>query len=217
MKYTVYKITNQINNKVYIGKHQTNNLNDDYMGSGKHLKRAIELYGIENFTKDILYVFDSEDAMNSKEAELVTEEFCSRDDTYNLCAGGKGGFNYINTNRLNNTGVRVVSETQKARVSAQFKAQNISKEWKAKRVQKIRERFGCKAFTNFKGKQHTEESKQKMSTSKKGTKTGGNNSYARTVVADGVVFSTIKEAAAKLGIGTGAVNYRLKRGIYTSL
>ncbi len=40
MYYTVYKITNQINGKIYIGSHKTNDLNDRYMGSGKYLIRA---------------------------------------------------------------------------------------------------------------------------------------------------------------------------------
>lgn len=96
MFYTVYKITNKINGKIYIGKHQTKDLNDDYMGSGKHLRHAIEKYGIENFEKEILFHFDNEAEMNLKEAELVTEEFCLREDTYNLCPGGKGGWGYLN-------------------------------------------------------------------------------------------------------------------------
>lgn len=44
MYYLIYKITNNVNNKIYIGKHQTENKDDDYMGSGKIIKRAIEEY-----------------------------------------------------------------------------------------------------------------------------------------------------------------------------
>lgn len=96
MFYTIYQITNKINGKIYIGKHQTKDLNDGYMGSGKHLRCAIEKYGIENFTKEILFKFDNETDMNAKEAELVTEEFCLKEDNYNLCPGGHGGWGYIN-------------------------------------------------------------------------------------------------------------------------
>ena len=101
MFYTIYKITNKIDNKIYIGKHQTENLDDGYMGSGKHLKRAQKKHGIQNFVKEILFTFDSEDQMNAKEKELVTEEFCKRKDTYNLCPGGHGGFGFINEAGLN--------------------------------------------------------------------------------------------------------------------
>jgi hypothetical protein len=95
--YTIYQINNLVNGKIYIGKHITSDLDDDYMGSGKHLRRAIAKYGIENFQKDILFVFDNEADMNTKEAELVTAEFVLEDTNYNLCVGGQGGFSYINT------------------------------------------------------------------------------------------------------------------------
>ena len=100
MFYTIYKITCSVNNKIYIGKHQTKDLDDGYMGSGQSLRRAQKKYGLDKFTKEILFVFDSEEEMNAKEKELVTEEFCTREDTYNLCPGGKGGFGYINANGL---------------------------------------------------------------------------------------------------------------------
>ena len=91
MYYTIYKTTNLINGKIYIGKHQTSNLNDSYLGSGKGIKNAVKKYGRENFRKDILFVFESEKEMNAKEKELITEEFVSRNDTYNAGVGGEGG------------------------------------------------------------------------------------------------------------------------------
>ena len=73
MKYTIYQITNLINKKIYIGKHQTQNINDNYFGSGIALLKAIAKHGKENFVKEILFVFDTEEEMNNKEKELITE------------------------------------------------------------------------------------------------------------------------------------------------
>ena len=91
MFYTIYQITNNVNGKIYIGMHQTKDLNDNYMGSGLKLRNAYKKYGVKNFKKEILFILDTREEMIQKEKELVTEEFCRRNDTYNICIGGHGG------------------------------------------------------------------------------------------------------------------------------
>ena len=91
MQYTIYQITNLINNKIYIGQHQTLNIHDSYYGSGNAILASIKKYNKSNFKKDILFIFNSKKDMNLKEIELVNSDFVSRCDTYNIALGGAGG------------------------------------------------------------------------------------------------------------------------------
>lgn len=92
MYYTVYKTTNLLNGKFYIGKHQTKDLDDDYFGSGELLKRAIKKHGKENFKKEILELHETEEAMNAAERRLVIVGPKS----YNLNKGGHGNWHAAN-------------------------------------------------------------------------------------------------------------------------
>lgn len=84
----VYRTTNLVNGKEYIGVHSTDNLNDGYIGSGKRLAIAIRKYGIENFKREILEFFSSRNSAFEREAELVNEEYRNDPNTYNLNLGG---------------------------------------------------------------------------------------------------------------------------------
>ena len=53
----VYKITNKINNKIYVGQKTVGEL-DGYWGSGKLINRSIEKYGVKNFIMEILEEVD---------------------------------------------------------------------------------------------------------------------------------------------------------------
>ena len=135
MFYIVYKTTNKINSKFYIGTHKTVNLNDDYLGSGKLLNRAIKKYGIENFTREILFVFNNSEDMFAKEAEIVTDKFLAENNTYNLKKGGEGGFDFINSNKIGGFGGRSHSIESREKISKSMRGRvlgEMSKEHREK-------------------------------------------------------------------------------------
>lgn len=93
--YYLYKTTNNINGKFYIGVHATKNLDDGYLGSGVLLNRAIKKYGVEHFSKEILKFFESEKEMYEMEKEIVNQDLVENKDNYNITCGGHGGFSHI--------------------------------------------------------------------------------------------------------------------------
>lgn len=197
MYYTIYKTTNLANGKIYIGKHQTTDLNDGYLGSGKLLKRAIEKYGVNNFKKEILFVFDNESDMNAKETELVTSDYLLDENTYNLCVGGQGGFSYINGNGLNLYGsntenlirgkldsTKIIEKIKEAGKYSEF-CENISKGM----ANKYKE--GWNPWLN---KNHKEETKRKISESLTLKQSGNKNSqYGTMWITNGTENKKIKK------------------------
>lgn len=97
MFYYLYKITNNVNNKIYVGIHKTINLDDGYFGSGLNITRAVKKYSKKNFTKEILEFFTSEQEMFTREREIVNSNFIKHPLTYNIVEGGHGSFSYINS------------------------------------------------------------------------------------------------------------------------
>jgi group I intron endonuclease len=161
MYYTVYKITNRINGKIYIGSHKTKDLNDNYMGSGKYLKYSQEKHGIENFTKEILFVFDTPELMYAKEAEIVNDEFLAEENTYNLKLGGYGGFDYLNAWKENPTHsadhyLKMSLRLKEKYPNSPMYGRKHSEDSKSKNSQS---NLGNQRFL---GRKHSDETKQKM-------------------------------------------------------
>lgn len=152
MFYTIYKITNKLNGKSYIGKHQTKDLDDGYMGSGKLIRRAIQKHGVENFHKEILHVFETEVEMNEAEKSLVV----LNENSYNLCPGGQGGFGYLNS--LPEAGERRLLAASLGGKATKGK-RNISS---GERLKKLH-REGRIKYDTFTNKTHSQESKKKIS------------------------------------------------------
>lgn len=89
--YTVYKITNTVNQKIYIGVHCCSKKCRKvckYMGSGPGIKNALKKHGIVLFVKDIIGKYDSREEALQAEKEIVTQAFVKQPNTYNQTIGG---------------------------------------------------------------------------------------------------------------------------------
>lgn len=182
MHYLIYKITNTLNNKFYVGAHKTNKKDDAYFGSGVILERSVSKHGKENFKKEILFECSSEEEMWQKEADIVDEEFIARDDTYNIKLGGCGGFDFVNNKKLNtkgngrNGGVQDEKELMSMRNT--FKEMLRDEKYKEEFNQKVSN--GLKKFYlvnkgSFTNKKHSLETREKMRAAKAGKYIGNNN------------------------------------------
>ena len=140
--YLIYQITNNVNGKIYIGKHETFNVDDNYFGSGKYLKRSIKKHGLENFTKTILIELQNREEMNLLEKLVVTPEFCTRKDVYNILEGGHGGWNGIATYESRCKGQMAMCQKLKANGTNAFeiwRKKLTDDEYEKRFLQKVRQ------------------------------------------------------------------------------
>jgi hypothetical protein len=165
--YTVYKVTNLINGKFYIGTHKTKDQNDEYMGSGTYLKRSQEKHGMNNFKKEILFVYDNPEQMFNKEAELVNEDFLAEENTYNLKLGGFGGWDHLRGSNGNN----IKNHRKIGNYGFKITRGKINK----KNISEGLFRYFKNNSGNFTNKKHSDETKKKLSEKAK-LRTGVKNS-----------------------------------------
>ena len=167
----IYKITNQINGKIYIGKHSTDNLDDGYMGSGILICKAEKKYGIENFTKEYLAFCDTEEKLNWFE-KFYIKKYKAKEVGYNLTDGGDGHLGFIMTEETKQKlseakKGKILSEEHKQKLSEAKKGKTLSEEHKQKISEAIKKQLVEKGGP-FKGWHLSVEHKQKLSDAMKG-------------------------------------------------
>ncbi len=172
----IYKTTNLINGKFYIGMHITDDLNDGYLGSGKVLRRAIRKHGKENFIREILEFYETQDLLAEAERKIVTRDLILDPMCMNLMEGGYGGF--------------ISDEQQKHRAicagrafAEKLKTDPVFREQNAKRVGEIMKqnhKLGKIKYDTFTGKSHTAETKLKIGNANRIRQIGENNSQFGT-------------------------------------
>ena len=91
--YILYKTTNIINGKFYVGIHKQNPKVppyefDGYLGSGKILIDSLKKYGKNNFVRETLSIFESKSEAEKAEKLMVDRLFLENKDVYNLIEGG---------------------------------------------------------------------------------------------------------------------------------
>ncbi len=88
----IYKITNLVNGKWYIGKDSHNN--PKYLGSGLLIIKAVKKYGKENFNKEVLEILPenaTHSDLNLAEISWISKTNAANDRmSYNLTYGGDG-------------------------------------------------------------------------------------------------------------------------------
>lgn len=191
--YKIYKITNNINDKVYIGQTKQN-LERRFAQHcvSKHLiGKALRKHGSENFTIETLLVSDSLDYVNLMEVEVIKAYETLAPKGYNLASGGKY-FKHCEETK------RKISEKAKERgVSVEMMEKARIVNTGTPRSQEIRDKIS-KAQ---KGKKITGTHLANLRASMKNRKSRCDIKQVHCITL-GTIFDSAKEAAEMLGIKT---------------
>ena len=171
----IYKTTNLINDKYYIGTHSTENLDDGYMGYGRRLKYSLKKYGKENHKTEILEFLESRKKLKIREEEIVNLNEIAKNECMNLQIGGGGGF--INEDHIEKCRKGASKWMKKQWENEEFR--NKINSLSSDRM-KQNHKNGKIKYDTFTGKTHSKKTKNKMSKSKKGRSTGKENSQYGT-------------------------------------
>ena len=163
----IYKTTNLLSGRYYIGMHSTDDLNDGYLGSGTYLKRSINKHGKENHSIEILEFVNSREELAAREKEIVSLQEIAKKECMNLKVGGEGGFSreWIDKGRelANKAKAKLINEDPEFREKYYKAIQEGIKKAKERGVKfsNISENF------SWEGKRHRPETLEKMRNTRK--------------------------------------------------
>jgi group I intron endonuclease len=165
--YCIYKATNKINQKKYIG--YTKNFRER---KSRHHKsalvykkpfafyEAIRKYGWDNFEWEILYEsWDGEHCLTIMEPYFISEYESFGPNGYNMDKGGRKGMLGLKRKPL--------TEEQKQKISIATKKNSLKGSNHPMYGSNINEKLKMAAKTSMLGKSHTEETKNKQSVARK--------------------------------------------------
>jgi len=183
----IYKTTNLLNGCFYIGMHSTNNLNDNYLGSGKRLKRSINKHGKENFKFEVLEFYKDRSSLILRECEIVNDSLLCDPNCMNLRIGGSGGFSQeqqiINSKNGNKRFIELMNDENWR--NKQQKKQSIGQKESLKRK-------GLRGYWD--GKTHSDETKLKIGLAISKSQNSKNNSQYNTCwITNGIENKKIKK------------------------
>lgn len=162
----VYKTTNKVNNKFYIGYDTKNRSLKEYPGSGKILKLAIKKYGIDSFEKEILEECFSLKHLVEREIYWI-EYYKATEYGYNITKGGLGGDTF--TQQKEDDKIKILEKR-----SSSMKGKNrgpLKEETKEKISKSLSGRKNPEHSKRMTGRKLTEEHKKNIGESGKGRKT----------------------------------------------
>lgn len=163
----IYKITNQVNGKSYIGQtvHDAvktrirDHLSDKGTRGNRILKRAIAKYGKDAFTYEILHDGIIPEFLDDLEKEAITKFNTLVPHGYNLTTGGEGMLGYRHSAKAR----QKISEAGKGKKRSKQARRKMSEAHRGRKRKPHSEETKRKISRANKGRKHSEEAKRKMS------------------------------------------------------
>lgn len=235
----VFKITNLINSKIYIGK--SSNDRSQYFGSGRAIKAAIEKYGKQNFKKEIIDTASTLTELNEKEKYWIFKyQSYLPSIGYNRSLGGDGNWenmtdeakkqrhiNQLKTFKSNEFKQKKREDTlryysdpenkkaQSKRIKeAYFNLSSVKQEQIKKRLLEST----IKRWSNDDNRKKASDNWKKNNPTQdpafrkrlSENRKGSNNPAARRCQIDGIIYDSIIDACKTLGLTRNIISNRLR-------